>query len=247
MLQSTISVFKFQSFKLFFVGVFLFASLFVSAQPPVFRIQSYIETYSVEAVHQMVKYNIPASVIMAQAIFESQSGSSDLAQKSNNHFGIKCHLEWGGDTILKDDDTLNECFRKYESIEDSYTDHSLFLNSRARYASLFELAMNDYKGWCLGLKSSGYATYPAYADELIRLIEQAKLYELDGYENLTPIGLDHFHKNEILKPSLFSPDELSLDEFCNSGILWEDETAFLVQSLNFVIEEADEECDFPAE
>lgn len=229
------------------MGIFLFAlSSPVSAQPPVFRIQSYIETYSLEAVHQMVKYKIPASVIMAQAIFESQGGSSDLAKKSNNHFGIKCHLEWGGDTILKDDDTLNECFRKYESIEDSYTDHSLFLNSRARYAPLFDLPIDDYKGWCLGLKSSGYATYPAYAEELIRIIEQARLFELDNYENIPSIGLDHFFKKEELMPSLFSPDELSLYEFSSSGILWEDEAGFLIQSLNFIVE-TDEDTDSCAE
>lgn len=237
MLYFAFSINKCSAFKFGFVSQILFLNFFaVVAQPPIFRIQSYVETYSLEAVHQMVNYKIPASVIMAQAIFESQSGSSELAKKSNNHFGIKCHVEWGGDTILKDDDTLNECFRKYTNIEDSYTDHSLFLNSRARYSSLFELPVNDYRSWCLGLKASGYATYPAYADELIRIIEQIKLYELDGYENLKSLGIGNFLKDRELMVSALTPSNFSLTDFYHAGILWEDERELLVQSLNFIME-----------
>lgn len=206
------------------------------AQPPVFRMQSYVETYSLEAVHQMVTWKVPASVAMAQAIFESQSGSSELAKRSNNHFGIKCHVEWGGDTTLKDDDTLNECFRKYNSIVDSWTDHSLFLNSRARYASLFELPISDYRNWCLGLKAAGYATYPAYADDLIRLIEQARLYELDGYEALNRLEAEAFLKDAVLKePDLIAAD-LPLTDFYYSDLLWLNEKDVMPQSLRFIIE-----------
>jgi hypothetical protein len=215
----------------------------IHSQPPVFKLQSYIETYSPEAVHQMVNYKIPASVIMAQAIFESGSGSSELALKSNNHFGIKCHVEWGGETILKDDDTLNECFRRYANIEESFTDHSLFLNSRARYADLFNLPINDYKGWCNGLKAAGYATYPAYAEELIRLIEQAKLYELDGCVNLEILGTDYFFNRLEIIPSDYSPDFFTATEMYNAGILWEDEKEFLIQSLRFIKAEETEEED----
>lgn len=211
------------------------------SQPPVFKLQSYIETYSSEAVHQMVNYKIPASVTMAQAIFESGSGSSDLALNSNNHFGIKCHVEWGGETVLKDDDSLNECFRKYNSIEESFTDHSLFLNSRARYADLFNLPVNDYKGWCNGLKAAGYATYPAYAEELIRLIEQAKLYELDGCVNLQILGSDYFFNRLEIIPSDYSPDFFTVSEMVEAGILWEDEKEFLIQSLRFIKAEDTEE------
>ena len=234
---SAFSIDKCFAFRLGFVSLVLFFNFPTTfAQPPIFRIQSYVETYSLEAVHQMVNYKIPASVIMAQAIFESQSGSSELAKKSNNHFGIKCHVEWGGDTILKDDDTLNECFRKYTNIEDSYTDHSLFLNSRSRYSSLFELPVSDYKSWCVGLKASGYATYPAYADELIRIIEQIKLYELDGYENLKNLGIGAFLKERELMVSTLTPANFPLNDFYQAGILWEDERELLVQSLNFILE-----------
>lgn len=215
------------------------------AQPPVFRIQSYVETYSLQAVQQMVEYKIPASVAMAQAIFESRSGSSELARRSNNHFGIKCHIEWGGDTIVKDDDTLNECFRRYSSVSESWTDHSLFLNSRARYAGLFELPAGDYVGWCTGLKAAGYATYPNYAEELIRLIEQAKLYELDGYEPLNRLDYEHFlPKTLIREPDLIAAD-LPIRDFADCGILWLDECDMIVQSLGFIVEAVEDDEEAP--
>src|SRR5688572_7895388 len=162
----------------------LFTSL--HAQPPRFQFYQYIDAHAAEAVHQMALYKIPASVILAQAIFESGSGNSELARRSNNHFGIKCHVQWSGDTVIKHDDMLDECFRRYKSIEESYTDHSLFIVTRRWYAPLFKLPITDYKSWCRGLKQAGYATYPGYAEELIRIIERAKLYELDGVEKLQP-------------------------------------------------------------
>lgn len=196
--------------------------------------QSYIEMYSEEAVYQMLEYKVPASVTLAQAIFESQSGGSELARKSNNHFGIKCHLEWGGDTVAKHDDTLNECFRKYRLVADSYTDHSMFLRSRARYASLFELPLDDYRSWCYGLKAAGYATYPSYAEDLITLIEQFRLHELDGYQSLDPVNIFNLRDPEII-PGPRVPD-CSLQDLARSGILWTDEKDLLIQSLELLIE-----------
>jgi Mannosyl-glycoprotein endo-beta-N-acetylglucosaminidase len=204
------------------------------AQPPIFKTQKYIATYAEEAINQMVNYKIPASVIMAQAIFESKCGSSQLAQRSNNHFGIKCHIEWGGDTVVKTDDTLNECFRKYERVTDSYTDHSLFLRSRSRYAYLFELPINDYANWCIGLKASGYATYPTYAEELIQLIENLRLYELDGYKNLTTIQVNQFERDTLLE-SPFKRCNIPLKEFCAANLLWVNEKDVLIQSLDLML------------
>jgi len=140
--------------------------------------KKYIDNYSEEAIKQMEKYKIPASITMAQGILESGNGNSRLATKANNHFGIKCH-NWAGKTIYEDDDKRNECFRKYSSAMDSYEDHSLFLKNNKRYAFLFELKSNDYKAWAKGLKKAGYATNPKYPDLLIKLIETNKLYELD--------------------------------------------------------------------
>jgi hypothetical protein len=212
----------------------------LAAQPPAIKMLSYIDAYSELAIQQMVAHKIPASVILAQAIFESRNGESDLAKKSNNHFGIKCHLEWGGDTVIKHDDTLNECFRKYLNIEDSYTDHSLFLKSRARYAALFDLPINDYKAWCQGLKTSGYATYAGYAEDLIDIIERAKLYEIDGYAPIQPLNVLR-NRNEELKESKHDYTGFTLSEFYNSGLLWLDERDLLIQNLDLIVDRPFEE------
>ena len=107
------------------------------------RYKWYIKTYSKIAVDQMKKNKIPASIKLAQGLVESGAGGSNLALKSNNHFGIKCHQEWRGKKVYHDDDEKNECFRKYDSDIDSYRDHSIFLSSRGRYSELFNYS--DYK------------------------------------------------------------------------------------------------------
>lgn len=142
-------------------------------------IRDYIEQYADVAIQKMQEYKIPASITVAQGIFESACGKSRLAVEGNNHFGIKCHTEWTGDTILIDDDELQECFRKYASVSESYNDHSLFLTTRKRYANLFQLDIMDYKAWARTLKQDGYATNPQYADRLISLIERFNIAALD--------------------------------------------------------------------
>lgn len=138
----------------------------------------YIDKYKDESIYQMKKYKIPASITLAQGILESGNGNSELAKKSNNHFGIKCHSDWQGERVYHDDDKKNECFRKYNKVRDSYDDHSEFL-LRPRYAALFEYALTDYKSWAIGLKKAGYATNPNYAKHLIKIIEENELYKLD--------------------------------------------------------------------
>jgi hypothetical protein len=163
-------------------GLTLFAfgsSVYASAPIRHFTPADYIEQYKTAAVLEMQRFNIPASITLAQAIVESKYGNSDLAVNANNHFGIKCHKEWAGPTYTMDDDEKNECFRKYEFPLDSYEDHSMFLASRPRYACLFELPKTDYIAWARGLKEAGYATHPRYTDMLIEVIERYKLYELD--------------------------------------------------------------------
>ena len=142
----------------------------------------YINQYKDLAVKQMHKHRIPASITLAQALLESGAGKGDLAQRSNNHFGIKRGSDWTGPTVTHDDDRRGEHFRLYDSVEQSYEDHSLFLH-RARYQRLFRLDMLDYQGWARGLKACGYATNPVYADRLIRIIE---LYELMKYDEDIP-------------------------------------------------------------
>ncbi|MDR3047877.1 MAG: glucosaminidase domain-containing protein, partial [Bacteroidales bacterium] len=141
----------------------------------------YIDTYKDIAAKKMMEYKIPASITLAQGIFESACGTSRLATEANNHFGIKCHTEWTGDTVLIDDDALGECFRKYNSVEESFQDHSYFLTSRNRYSKLFDLSSTDYKSWAYGLKEAGYATNPKYPERLIALIEK---YNINVHDTL---------------------------------------------------------------
>ncbi len=150
----------------------------------------YIEQYAPLAIEQQERYNIPASITLAQGILESSSGKSRLAVEANNHFGIKCKNDWTGGRIYHDDDEAQECFRAYESAEESYTDHSIFLTTRPRYAKLFKLEVTDYKGWAHGLKEAGYATNPSYAQMLIKLIEDYSLYDFDTPEESEEMARD---------------------------------------------------------
>jgi flagellum-specific peptidoglycan hydrolase FlgJ len=163
----------------FLLSAFCFLPFSLFSQYTEADIYNYIETYKGIAIQKMAEYKIPASITLAQGIFESACGTSRLATQANNHFGIKCHKEWQGDTIKHDDDTLQECFRKYIEAEESYNDHSLFLTSRPRYANLFTLDIMDYEAWAHGLKAAGYATNPQYANKLISLIERFDLAKQD--------------------------------------------------------------------
>jgi LysM repeat protein len=140
--------------------------------------QQYIDQYNDWAIDEMNRSGIPASITLAQGLLESDNGNSTLATRGNNHFGIKCH-DWKGRSIRHDDDKRNECFRKYKSVRDSYTDHTNFLMNSPRYSFLFELEQTDYKGWARGLKKAGYATSPTYASALIKIIEENELDRFD--------------------------------------------------------------------
>ena len=142
-------------------------------------VSEYIDTFSKIAQHEMEAYGIPASITLAQGMLESGIGMSPLARKSNNHFGIKCHKGWEGPAVRHDDDKRRECFRKYNHPLYSYRDHSIFLSSRVRYAFLFKLDQDNYKGWARGLKKAGYATDPKYADKLISFIDRYQLHRFD--------------------------------------------------------------------
>lgn len=140
--------------------------------------KEYVLQWKATAIQQMALYKIPASITLAQGILESGSGNSQLARVGNNHFGIKCH-GWEGKTMYMDDDEKGECFRVYDSAEDSYKDHSEFLTVNKRYNALFDLKTDDYKSWAKGLKDAGYATSKTYAEALIGIIEELNLNEFD--------------------------------------------------------------------
>ena len=141
--------------------------------------EKYITQYGYIAVQQGDRYNIPPSITLAQALHESGAGLSRLSLESNNHFGIKCHKDWKGARTYWDDDLKDECFRKYNNVAESYEDHSRFLVDKKRYSKLFLLRKTDYRGWAKGLQECGYATDRAYANKLIKMIEDYELYLFD--------------------------------------------------------------------
>ena len=158
-------------------------TLIVKAQAD--AVATYIAAYKELAVKEMIRSGVPASITLAQGILETQAGQSVLVKSSNNHFGIKCKTEWTGGKVYHDDDEKGECFRSYISAEESYKDHSDFLRNRAPYAFLFQLDPTNYEGWAKGLRKAGYATNPAYAQMLVKIIvdnnlQQYTLLALNG-------------------------------------------------------------------
>lgn len=151
--------------------------------------QNYIDIYKDLAIEQMLKHNIPASITLAQGLLESGAGKSTLATMGNNHFGIKCH-GWSGQSMRKNDDAPDECFRVYGNPRESFEDHSAFLK-RDRYQRLFTYRLTDYKSWAKGLKECGYATSPTYAQTLISIIETYKLYEYDKAKTYDRFIVNH--------------------------------------------------------
>lgn len=146
---------------------------------PINSTMEYIDTFAEIAQYEMRAFGIPASITLAQGILESGSGRGELTQKTNNHFGIKCHTGWQGEFDFHDDDERGECFRKYNHPMYSFRDHSIFLSSRSRYALLFNYKRDDYKKWAYGLRQAGYATDKKYPQKLIAIIEK---YELDSFD-----------------------------------------------------------------
>ncbi len=143
-------------------------------------VEGYVQEYKGIAMGNMESYGIPASIILAQGILESGAGNGDLALSANNHFGIKCHTGWTGESVKHDDDSDQECFRKYKDPAESYKDHALFLTGRSRYSALFSLPKGDYEAWARGLRSAGYATDPKYPEKLISYIERYNLHQYDA-------------------------------------------------------------------
>ena len=187
--------------KLLLLLALLPLSLFAQRITP----EEYIQTYKDIAIREMKTHKSPASITLAQGLLESGAGNSALAREAKNHFGIKCHKGWEGDTYYMDDDEKNECFRKYKNPEESFKDHSEFLTTRGRYSALFDLKITDYKGWAKGLKAAGYATNPKYAQLLIDRIE---LYDLTQYDKIA-LGLIEESEVEPVAPEAEEYSELA--------------------------------------
>jgi flagellum-specific peptidoglycan hydrolase FlgJ len=139
-------------------------------------IKKYWETF----VAERVIHGVPAAISMAQAILESDAGTSYMAQTSNNHFGIKA---WGNEltrTYATGKKLYSEgYFCTYKSAWWSIRHHSKLLKNE-RYGSIWTKYGLNYKSAAYQLKIRGYAEDKNYPQKLIRLIEQYKLYYADG-------------------------------------------------------------------
>lgn len=203
---------------LIFLSIFLASSNFALAQTMHRAYLDYIRQYSEIAVEQQRLHKIPASIKLAQGLLESAAGMGELAKISNNHFGIKCG-NWTGERVFSDDDEKGECFRKYETVRESFEDHSMFLISRPRYSKLFELEHTDYVGWAHGLKTAGYATDPNYARKLIKLIEDYDLHQYDLGRKADPAVADSKSNAETYTwDTLFSASLKGHQLFRNNGV-----------------------------
>ena len=171
--------------------------------------QEYIHKWCSQAIENREVYGIPASITLGQAILESGYGNSPLSIITNNHFNIKCKNNWEGKSRTWSDDNPDDCFRAYDSVEDSYIDHGEYVSSRSWYDFLFAYELTDYKSWAEGLKKAGYATDPEYATNLIRVIEDTHIYLLDE-EN----GLERY--NEHLAKTL-GIDPISIEQNDSEG------------------------------
>lgn len=188
-------------------------------------VKKYISDFKETAKSNMKVHGVPASITMAQGILESGAGFGQLAKEANNHFGIKCHTGWMGESIKYDDDAEQECFRKYKDPAESYKDHSSFLSSRKRYENLFKLDKGDYEAWANGLKQAGYATDTLYPSKLIGIIERYELYKIDNEvlgRNFVPkprvvtqIAGEHIVQQGDTLYSLSKKYNLSVDELKN--------------------------------
>ncbi len=194
--------------RVFAILFWIFISVFqLEAQN--YTREDYIDKYADLAIREMKRVGIPASITLAQGMLESGNGNSTLAKKSNNHFGIKCHNDWDGKRVYHDDDSKGECFRKYKNVYESYLDHSDFLATKQRYASLFFLKPTDYKGWAHGLKKAGYATDPRYAKRLIEIIEANNLHRFDSGKRV--VARDS--RNDSNHAGASASSEKSVDNF----------------------------------
>ncbi len=182
--------------------------------------EDYVSNFKASAISEMKRTGIPASIKLAQGMLESNLGRSDLAYRANNHFGIKCGNNWTGEVYYKLDDDIDStgnimesCFRSYASAFESYVAHSDFLTNPAkssRYGFLFTLGTTDYEGWANGLRFSGYATDPTYANKLIKIIESNQLYKYDE-PIMTP-------KNNASEPILVSNEVKENPKSTNSKV-----------------------------
>ena len=201
-------------------------------------VQLYIAQHKDIALNNEKEYGIPAPIILAQGILESGAGTSGLTQASNNHFGIKAGSKWTGRVYQAwDDEPQKSRFRCYDSAAESYQDHAKVLTTNSCYRDLFEISIYDYRRWAHGLKKAGYATAPHYAQALIGIIDQYRLYEINGGVKLKPGKTVTITRYVEVEKSMFDEDSV-MDENEES----EEQTMIVNAMKRYVVEINDIHC-----
>ena len=156
----------------------------------------FIASIQAGAIENYHRYGILPSITIAQAILESNWGTSELATRGKNLFGVKVGYDWRGETILMDtreyhNTWIQDHFRKYEEVADSILDHGKFLVENPRYEKAGVFNQRTYRQQALALQEAGYSTDQdeegnyVYADKLGALIRQYNLQLID-HEVLHP-------------------------------------------------------------
>ncbi len=167
----------------------------VATDPPVrapatpFRTrESFIAAVAEAASQSRATSGVPASVTIAQAILESDWGTSLLSRVANNYFGIKAMGEMGNDgavwmkTLEYDAGGAPyytvDPFRAYRSLADSIADHDQLFRRLPRYRPAMEAA-SDPAEFARRIAAGGYSSDPAYPDKLVALMDRYDLYRFD--------------------------------------------------------------------
>lgn len=149
---------------------------------------AFIKKVSPYAVELGQTYGVLPSITIAQAILESDWGTSTLASQYNNYFGIKGE-DPSNTKVLQTKEytngqwiTINGRFRVYSDFRESMKDHTKLLvdgtswNSQ-QYKQV--LQSKDYIEAAVALQTDGYATDPGYTSKIIRIIQKYNLKKYD--------------------------------------------------------------------
>ena len=157
-----------------------------AAEKPGSEQAKFIEEAGQAARSSQESTGVPASVTVAQAILESNWGKSSIGS-ANNYFGIKAHGKPGPAGVVNANTgeyvngayvTMNEPFRAYNSMAESFIDHGKFFVENSRYAPAFKVK-DDPKAFARAVQQAGYATDPGYASKLISLMDTYDLYRFN--------------------------------------------------------------------
>lgn len=133
------------------------------------QIEQFVNRFSAIAAAEQDKFDIPASIILADALLKSNAGTSSYAKEGANYFTLPCSNDWDGGT----QDGFNGCLRRYDNAWQSYRDHSLYLTTGAN-AGLSKIGSTNYQSWA---KTLGHLNKDeeGFEQQLLVVIREFKL------------------------------------------------------------------------